>query len=428
MAISSWTHFDDDIHRLWEQQEGSSYTEIAKQLLKTTDSGGKNTDVDRLRTYIRRYVQNNFSDKEIILDNVKLAKQKQKAMDQNRIANKSFREHARIENAIEELAKAIKEQNREFGKELKKLGLKPFKKAKVVGKGTGIIQITDTHCNELVDLPHNKYDFNIFAKRLRKHILDSLSFFKHKGIDRVILINSGDTINSDRRRDEILAASTNRAKAAILTTHILKQAILEIRKEYPVSVVGVLGNESRIDQEMTFSKEGLADNYDFLVMAQLHQMFTFAGIKDVEFLGYSNLEEVIKIEDQNWLVCHNLSRMLDEQKGTQAAIGRYSLSGIQIDFIIGGHVHACRITDISARSSAMVGSNTYNEHSLNLMGKATHNAYWCKGKERVVIVNDLQDVDHIEGYEVISQLEAYNAKSVDKIRKSRTILQINTVI
>ena len=38
---------------------------------------------------------------EVLVENVRLAKQKQALQDKNRIANKSFREYARIENAIE---------------------------------------------------------------------------------------------------------------------------------------------------------------------------------------------------------------------------------------------------------------------------------------------------------------------------------------
>ena len=47
-------------------------------------------------------------DPEILEENVKLAKSKQKLQDRNRIANKSFRELARIENAISEYIKELR--------------------------------------------------------------------------------------------------------------------------------------------------------------------------------------------------------------------------------------------------------------------------------------------------------------------------------
>ena len=48
-----------------------------------------------------------FLDKDVIIENVRLAKQKQSAQDRNRIANKSFREHARLDNALSEYNKQL---------------------------------------------------------------------------------------------------------------------------------------------------------------------------------------------------------------------------------------------------------------------------------------------------------------------------------
>ena len=42
---------------------------------------------------------------ELILENVKLAKQKQSAQDLNRIERKAFREYARLENAVSQYSK-----------------------------------------------------------------------------------------------------------------------------------------------------------------------------------------------------------------------------------------------------------------------------------------------------------------------------------
>ena len=87
-------------------------------------------------------------------------------------------------------------------------------------------------------------------------------------------------MNSDRRLDELLNAATNRSKASLLMQHLLTQAILEVRNAgYDVTIVSVLGNESRIGKEMPFSKEGLSDNYDFNIMASIKQKFEFANIQ-----------------------------------------------------------------------------------------------------------------------------------------------------
>ena len=93
-----------------------------------------------------RTVNPQLLDADIVRSNIQLAKQKQSAQDVNRIERKSFREHARYENAVTNLLFNIHEllQKRNFSKQ-------KFKKVKQ-GKSVGVLQISDTHFNELVSL------------------------------------------------------------------------------------------------------------------------------------------------------------------------------------------------------------------------------------------------------------------------------------
>ena len=362
-------------------------------------------------------------DVEIIKKTVQIAKQKQKAQDINRIERKSFREYARAENAIAELAAGIKEQLKLHAKELSKIKINPIKRSK--SDGIGVFHWTDLHGNELINLPHNKYDFKILSKRLKLYNQEALDEFKFRGINKVLISVTGDLLNSDRRLDEILNASTNRSKAAVLMVHILKQAILHIRNEgFQVDIVSVLGNEARIGQEMPFSNEGLSDNYDFTIMAMLKELFGFAKISGVNFLSIDKVEEVVDVNGQKWLLAHDVSRFTDKQEKSQSAIGRYSLQGIKIEYIIGGHIHATRITDITSRASSFSGSNSFNENALNLAGRASGTFYIVKNKRRMVFNIDLQDVNGIDGYEVVSKLEAYHAKSAEKLEPQTVIHKI----
>lgn len=418
MAEFRCNDYREEILSLWAENEYTTKKGIALKLIKEYGIEGNEISIIRRVT---DFIAHNAIDKEIIVENVKLAKQKQKSQDQNRIANKSFREDARIENAVAELGTELVKINKEYAKELKKIKFKPYK---VVTGGVGVIQITDVHGNELINLPNNKYDFHVLAKRMRKHILESLRYFEFHNVNKVVMVFTGDLLNSDRRLDELLNASTNRAKATVLMIHIIKQAIVEVRAKYPVDIISVLGNESRVDKEMSFSNEAFSDNYDFTIIAQLKQIFEFAKIKGVVFKGHDKLKEILDFGQQKWLVSHNLSGTVDNQQKTQSEIGMYSLMGHKIDYSIGGHIHATRITDFSARSGSMSGSNSYNENVLGLLGRASHNCYVVNGKKRAVQINDIQDVDDVVGYEIISQLEAYNAKSNSKLKTNVAIMKI----
>lgn len=381
---------------------------------------GKSIDAIRIAMFSR--LEKHYADKELIGENVKFKKEKQKAQDRNRIANKSFREYARLENALSEFAKEQTEIYKEHGKALKNIKLKPLTKT---SNGVGVIQPTDLHGNELVNLPHNKYDFNVMAKRLKLYASKCIKRFKSEGISKVAMLFTGDLLNSDRRLDELLNASTNRAKATSLMRYILIQFILDIRNAgLNIKIVSVLGNESRVGKEMPFSNEGLSDNYDFMILDGIKQIFQFSNIEGIEFGSIDKVEEIVTIDGNNWLMAHDVSKMTSQQKNAQAGIGRHSLNGNSIRFIIGGHVHATNITDISARSSSMVGANSFSEHALNLAGRAAQNLYVCQDGRIDTTVVDLQDVDNVEGYDIIKELEAYNAKSVSKIKKETTVFRV----
>ena len=131
---------------------------------------------------------------ELIQENVRLAKQKQSAQDRNRIQNKSFREYARVENAVSEYTKQL---TRLFDKyKLSTYTQKHSEETSCVG----VIQFSDVHFNELVDLPHNKYDFTVASKRCKHFVNQATKYFKAFGVTNVLMVQSGDLLNSEKLR------------------------------------------------------------------------------------------------------------------------------------------------------------------------------------------------------------------------------------
>lgn len=404
--------------KLWVKGEFESKRKLAKYLNGEYGLCGYK-DFDSFRRSISRACQKVDEDTELIEYNVRLAKQKQKFQDTNRIERKAFREHARIENAVEEYGKALNKQLKHLGSKLKLNLNRAHKK----GGWIGIIQITDVHANELVDLPHNQYNFEVLSKRLKKYISESLNYFKYLGTEKVVMAFTGDLLNSDRRLDELLNQATNRSKASVIMAHFVVQCILDVAKYYPVNIVSVLGNESRVSKEMTFSDEAFSDNYDFTIVAMAKEIIEASNIPDVNFLSIDKMETILNFGEQSWLFAHDISKYTDKQGKTQQAIGRYALSGNKVDFAIGGHIHAFRGTDISCRSGSMVGSNSYNEHALNLYGRASGVCYAVKGKDKRMQYIDLQEANN-KGYEYESKLEAYNIKSSGKLKPKEAVLKI----
>ena len=405
---SKYLNYKDEILELFDN--GKNYIEISSFLI---DKYKLDVSVDTLRKKIKEVVHYLIADKDIVEYNIRLAKQKQKFQDLNRIERKSFREGTRQENALVEY-------NTEIIKLLKRESLKTkLSKKKHNTEAAIVVQIADTHFNELVELESNKYDFDIASKRLQKYAYKVKEYVKFHKANKVLICITGDLINSDRRLDEKLSMATNRAKATFLGVHLLKHFILDINETAEVQVCCVTGNESRVNFELGWVDMVASDNYDFTIFEMLRLL-----LPDINFLRGDALELVVEINGKNMLVIHGhqLGRMDSNQVGK--VISKYSAKGVIIDFIICGHLHETMIRDNIARSASLVGSNAYSENALNLSGTAAQNIYCFTDDGRHDIRIDLQETNGWDGYDIKEELFAYNAKSAQKTHKKETIFKI----
>ena len=359
---------------------------------------------------------NPIEDLELLRENVRYRKEKQKAQDVTRIERKGFREHARIENAVEEYSKELKklfEKNR-----LHKL----TKSHKISKRAVGVIQFSDVHFNELVELQNNRYDFKVASQRCQYFVEKASAYFKVNGVSQVVVALTGDLMNSDRRLDELLNQASNRANATFLAVDIMQQVILDLSSRFNVSVANVVGNEGRANKELGWSSQVATDNYDYTIFNCLRYLFKDSK---VHFIDGDPSELVINVAGQNLLMIHGHGAVgAGVEKSINQICGRYSMKGIRIDYVIFGHVHSARVGDCFGRSSSMVGANDYSEKALNLGGRASQNAYvFYENGNRDGIKIDLQNTD-CKGYEIDKTLEAYNAKSAKKNRKRETIFKV----
>lgn len=351
-------------------------------------------------------------DNEIVEESVRNAKKLQAQRDKNRIERKAFREHARIENAYEEYVKNMDLSLKEIST---KIIFEPPKPTEKVSDEIGLIQCSDWHLNELIQLKHNKFDIEIASKRVKLLADEAIRTFTARGITKVVVCFLGDLLNSDRRADEKYHEATNRAKASVVAEELVAKFLLHLASVFEeVSVTGVVGNEGRIDLDMSWSNDLASNNYDFTILANVRKIFQWANIP-VTFGPIDKIEEVIEINGHRLLTTHDITTKTKEQKGAQSVIGKYYLSDNPVDCIITGHIHATKITVLVARNGSLPGSNEFNENGLGLIGRASQNiAVFGKGYRNFMAV-DLQNVDNVEGYDLVDDMMAYNAKSAEKL-------------
>lgn len=354
-------------------------------------------------------------DDEIIRENVKLQKKTQRFMDSNRIERKSFREYARVENALSDF-------NEELIKILNSHNLTSYtKNHKTKNEDmTAIIQISDTHFNELVDMVNNKYNFKIASQRLKK-FADEAKILIGDKTSEVIIAFTGDIMNSDRRMDELLNQATNRANATIIAVDLLKSFILDLNEDYNVHILSVSGNESRMDQELGFSEYMATNNYDSTIFNILSMLFK--DCRGISFMFGNPMEQVIELHGKKILITHGLALKGGSDTEIQRTFGRFSSFDILLDYVIFGHVHQCQIGDLYARSGSLVGANAYSERKLNVPGRASQNIHFVRKDSINSIRIDLQDAKN-DGYEILEFENCYNPKSEQKTREGHVVLSI----
>ena len=362
-----------------------------------------------------KYFREGIEDSDLVIENVRLAKQKQAYQDLNRIERKSFREHARIENALEGYTKELKTlfENNKLSKLVKK---HPVKDGAV-----GVLQFSDVHFNELVNIVSNKYDFNVASQRCRHFVNRAMKYFKTANVSNVLVALTGDLLNSDRRLDELLSNATNRAKATFLSVDIMQQVLLDVNRQFNVSVASISGNEGRANPETGWTDLMATDNYDYTIFNILKYLLG----KKITFIEGDPSELVIDVAGQNLLILHGHGgiKHTNLETSVNQIIGRYKLKGVDIDYVIFGHMHSCRIGDNYARSSSMVGANDYSDKALNLAGRASQNCYiFYENGNRDGIRIDLQNYG--EGYDIDTALSAYNPKSSSKTHNGVTVFKI----
>jgi len=404
---SKYLEYKDEIVSLF--WNGNGYQAIAQHLI---DKYHFKVKKYTLRHRIKDIIQYVIADKEIIQHNILLQKRSQKQADLNRIKNKAFREHSRLENALVEYNKSLIDL-------LKTESLKTtIKQHTSKGKQAIIVQIADTHFNELVDLKNNKYDFEVASKRLQKFAHHIKEYSKFYNVNEIFIAITGDLLNSDRRLDEKLAMSTNRAKATFLGVHLLKHFILDLNSVANISVGCVSGNESRA-YELGFIDIVASDNYDFSIFEMLRLL-----LPGINFITSGGLELVVEVNGHNCLLIHGHQLKNMQSDKIAKVMSKYARNGIILDFMMCGHLHETKITDLFARSSSLVGANAYSENALLLSSRAAQNIYIMKDKERHDIRIDLQHTKGFNGYPINKELSSYNAKSLDKSLKKQTVFKI----
>ena len=402
--------------------EDVQLSELQLEILELKAQNCSHISIARELDCSTRYVRQTVKDYGHLLDNVTTDTMTRQSLSLE-MRNQRLRDQQRVERKLRSefrYVSALGEYASELAIALEGRGLyRPVFHKAYNPNAQGIVQVSDAHFNELIDMPHNQFDFSVGAQRLKKLSLEAKRIFGAYKIKKVLVAMTGDLINSDRRLDELLNMATNRARATALTSILMEQFLMDMNRNFNVEVTYVSGNESRVQQEIGHSDIAVSDNYDTMIFEMLRMMFR--NSKGIAFLNKPIQEHVVKVLNKNILIIHGHS-IKNGNVTTQIQKIKTKWTdhiGEKIDYVIWGHYHAAQITDLHARAGSLCGGNDYSDHGLQLSTRASQNVYIVRKDGINAMKVDLQDVSGITGYAIEKELEAYNVKSFDKVPHMR---------
>lgn len=353
-----------------------------------------------------------------IEQNIKLEKNLQKRADLTTYLRRNNRNEYRLLNYTESLYEELIEKLDNV-----KFDIPTIKEVKIPKESkSAILCLSDLHFGTLIHPYENciGYDFTIISKRLKKYITTAIKTMKANDVGTVYLVNLGDAISLSHRSDEKLGTVSAQTNCMLVAVTILEQIITELCKEFKVIVTGIVGNESRLEQEhFEYHKMNLENNGDRLVLTMLKHILD-GKIKNLSFIIPPNpmkhlLEIPINNEKEIYRVLIAHGNMIKSLKDgcEQIYTNEYTDKNIKVDILLIGHHHHLGVLSngrVVLCGTTMEG-NVY-ANALGLVGKAFQNL--------IIINNDhtywnlpinLSDVSEIKDeYKFDKELEncAYN--------------------
>ena len=348
--------------------------------------------------------------------------------DERRITRKHDRNEHRAETAIELLHEGVVAALEKHGGELGKVKRRGGKLHP--NKPVAVVHLSDHHLNELIDLPANRFDFEVASQRLQLLADKTRIYARQAGCERIVIAFGGDLINSDRRMDEILSQATNRSRAMVLAAHLYRLFVTDLRAEFFVDCFGITGNEGRAKTELAWGDPAVSDSYDASIYWMLKTVMEAAAPDDrgLRFHELQGNEALFTVHGQTFLLLHGHQVNMGDQRRIQAIVGKHSVnSRTRVTHVIAGHIHSALVSDYCSRNSSLCGGNAYSDEGLNLASKASQNLHIVhsgKGKDALPpgldsIKVDLQDTSHVEGYPIAKELAVHDAKSLRKAQQIR---------
>ena len=286
---------------------------------------------------------------------VKKALEVQRLRDVQRTERGEFRKEARKLNSSNELFSEMLELIPKA-----KIGSSRLPPPGATG-GTLVIGLSDVHFGLSISVPNNIVNTKVLSQRLYAYALAAVRMGLRVGARRCVFVLTGDMISSNRRTGEAAAVEYNRAHALLNAFEVIS-GMMEFVSSYIAitNVISVLGNESRVDEDLELNHKCFYENFDWVLDRMLKALYN-GSIKFSEFTN--PVEKLIDIDGVNILLAHGLVKPKENpNKQLQFYRARYP----ELDYMIVGHIHSELVALGFSRSAGLPGANEYSTYSLGI--------------------------------------------------------------
>lgn len=240
------------------------------------------------------------------------------------------------------------------------------------------LQISDLHWGEVVDLPFNKYNSTIAARRLKTYLDRSLNLLfedLNYGYDCLYIILGGDMISGEGHED---LAHSNELSPIQQVLDLFNNLItfIELASESfsQVIIQCVYGNHGRTTKKPFFKK---ADefNLDWMLYKLLNNHFKERD--DISFNIPSDFDLHYKIYNTAYVLTHG-DRM-GANGGLEAGVRRirdqHRAMGRDVDYVVIGHIHEPRFIPGLISNGSTKGPDEFALGSRLNMCRASQNIW-----------------------------------------------------
>lgn len=318
------------------------------------------------------YIITSNLDKEIVrkYEELKLESEKEKIrkQDQTREYRKIIKNQARFERIKDDIYEAILEL--EDKKPLQRISV-PFRN---LSNKEGLALLSDWHFGMVIDNYVNKFNKEIFDKRVQKVLSKIIEYGKQNKISMLHVANLGDLCSGIIHVSTRVQSNEDVIEQIQYVSETLAEMLSILANEFPkVIFYNVAGNHSRTNPNK--NEIGIKENFEYLIPWYLQ-----ARLRDFDNIEIHNEQDgfiIGKIKNEDIVFVHG---HYDKPESSVTKIPQ--MTGIIPSFIVSGHIHHHYEKEYGKTTvivnGSLVGSDDY----------AMQGRFGAKPSQKFLVFND----------------------------------------